>query len=179
MRMTGASTAPSPSLPATNAKRLCKGATATRQSIYPARKGGLLRFARNDVEKARHPTSDLPIAPSNGRTTPKQKPKAAVRLHGRINDQFTGRAGHCRTLRGARRAMAATDARREPPQPSIFDLGAVRGPGTEMVLWRISRARRPAFRGPCETRHQAGRICADPPEQLHRGRSGLVCLRRT
>src|SRR5258708_2416061 len=122
MRMAGASTAPSPSL---RAKRSNPSVLALRR--------GLLRFARNDVEKAWHPTSDLPIASSNGKTTPKQKPKAAVRLQGRINDQFTGSAGHCRPLRRPRRAMAAADARREPPQPSIFDLGAVRGPGAEMV----------------------------------------------
>ena len=43
-----------PSLPATNAKRLRKGALATKQSIlsFFARRDGLLRFARNDVEEA-------------------------------------------------------------------------------------------------------------------------------
>ena len=135
------------------------------------------RRARNDVERAAA-IRDLPIAPSDGRTTPKQEPKAAVRLHGRINDQFTGSAGHCRPLRRPRRAVAAADARREPPRPSVPDLGAVRGPGAEMVLRRISRARRRAFRRPRQTRHQARRICADPSRQLHRGGSGLVCLRR-
>lgn len=38
------------SLPATNAKRVRKGAEATKQSILPLRHDGLLRFARNDGE---------------------------------------------------------------------------------------------------------------------------------
>src|SRR5579863_6133497 len=39
----------STSLPATNAKRLRKGATATKQSTLPSLwRDGLLRFARND-----------------------------------------------------------------------------------------------------------------------------------
>jgi hypothetical protein len=39
-----------PSLPATNAKRLRKGALATKQSSFcsSGKKAGLLRFARND-----------------------------------------------------------------------------------------------------------------------------------
>ena len=62
--------------------------------------------------------------------------------------------------------MAAADAGREPPQPSVPDLGAVRGPGAELVLRRVLRARRRAFRRPCQARHQAGRICADRSRQL-------------
>jgi hypothetical protein len=44
---------PHPSLPATNAKRLRKGALATKQSILSScPQGGLLRFARNDVDRS-------------------------------------------------------------------------------------------------------------------------------
>ena len=127
---------------------------------------------------ARH-IPDLPIAPSDGRTAPKQEPRQPARLRGRTNDQFTGSAGHRRAIRGARRAVAAADARREPPQPSVPDLGAVRGAGADLVLRRISRARRRAGRRARHARHQARRICADPSRQLHRGHAGLVRLRRT
>ena len=124
--------------------------------------------------------TDLPIAPSNGRTTPKQKPRQPVRAaREEFHATFASCAGHCRTIRRARRAVAAADARREPPQPSVPDLGAVRGTGAELVLRRVSRTRRRAFRRPRQTRHQARRICADPSRQLHRGCSGLVCLCRT
>ena len=65
------------------------------------------------------------------------------------------------------------------PRPSVPDLGAVRCAGAELELRRISRARRRARGGACQARRQAGRICADPSRQLHRGAAGLVCLRRT
>ena len=46
-----------PSLPATNAKRLRKGAIATKQSILPSLHDGLLRFARNDGVVTYRPAS--------------------------------------------------------------------------------------------------------------------------
>src|SRR5665811_100951 len=54
-----------PSLPATNAERLRKGALATKQSIgQQGRKSGLLRFARNDDWIQ---LRDLGVAPSRSR----------------------------------------------------------------------------------------------------------------
>src|SRR5215217_2393174 len=88
-------------------------------------------------------TSDLPIAPSNVRTTPKQNKAASQSCTGGIHATFASHPGHCRAIRRARRPVAAADARREPPQPSVPDLGAVRGPRAELVLRRISRAGRP------------------------------------
>src|SRR5260221_7495228 len=68
------------------------------------------------------------------------KTKAAGRkLRGRKHVHFTGGARRRRTIRGPRRAMAAADAQRGSPQPSVPDLGAVRGAGPELVLRRISR----------------------------------------
>src|SRR5947199_4478812 len=97
--------------------------------------GGLLRryaplrkrlafVAGNDGEVARPPTTDLLITPSNGRTTPKVKPRQPVKAaREEFHATFASRAGHCRAVRRARRAVAAADARREPPQPSVPDLG--------------------------------------------------------
>src|SRR6266403_1719184 len=48
---------------------------------------------------------------------------------GRINDRFTASAGHRRAVRRDGRAVAAADARRDPPRPSVPDLGPVRRSG--------------------------------------------------
>src|SRR4051794_29760650 len=57
--------------------------------------------------------------------------------------------------------MAAANAQPEPPRPSLPDLGAVRRTGAELVLRRISRARRRARGRARQTRRQARRKCAD------------------
>ena len=65
-------------LPPRHCRSAKRRAIASR-CVMPDRHG-LLRCARNDVEQRMpHNMTDLPIAPSDGRTTPKQKPKAAVK----------------------------------------------------------------------------------------------------
>ena len=87
-------------------------------------------------------------------------------------------AGHRGALCRDGRAVAVADAGSDAPRPSVSDLGAVRCAGAELGLRRISRAGRRAGGRPCRPRRQAGRIRADPSRQLHRGRDGLVRLRR-
>src|SRR2546422_8931006 len=54
---------PTPSLPATNAKRLRKGATRRSNPFFFPRRDGLLRCARNGVERL------SPPVPQNGCST--------------------------------------------------------------------------------------------------------------
>src|SRR3954451_433679 len=63
---------------------------------------------------------------------PSNLQKPPTRPRGRRHVDFTAGAGRRRTVRGTGLAMAAADARREPPRPSVSDLGAVRCTGADL-----------------------------------------------
>src|ERR1700736_987106 len=63
------------SLPATNAKRLCKGAPRRSNPLFVVRQDGLLRFARNDGQRFRKLANN---ASANSASTPKRKPSTNV-----------------------------------------------------------------------------------------------------